>query len=717
MIRFEDIVEKVEEHYPDADLSFLRRAYIFSAKEHGGQVRLSGEPYLTHPLEVAWILSDLELDISCVVAGLLHDVVEDADVSLDELREFFGKDIAHIVDGVTKIGAIEEYESQEKIEAENLRKMMLAMVDDIRVILVKLADRLHNMRTLQFHGPEKRKKISKETMEIYAPIAHRLGIGKLKNELEELSLQYLDTERYDELMKNIEKNRKISDKFIDEISRTLEKSLNEQEITAEIHGRIKSPYSIYRKMKIQQIGFDQIFDLVAFRLITDTIKDCYAVLGTIHTLWKPVPGRFKDFIAMPKPNMYRSLHTSVITQKGETFEVQIRTHDMHRIAEDGIAAHWRYKDSGAMTEKDYTNVQWLRQLMEWQQEVKDPKEFLKVVKVDLYPDEVYAYTPKGKILSLPKGATPIDFAYAIHTDIGHRCVGARVNGKLVPLKTQLVSGDRVEILTSPGHRPSRDWLKVVVTQRAKSKIRSYLSITEMHRSITLGKELCEREFKKYRLNFKELSADDEKIKRAIEILGFKSLEDFFAGVGLGKATAYQLISRIVDIDVLKQKEGKESTLKKVVRKAFGIGEKRVKVKGMGDVLVYLAKCCKPIMGEEIVGYITRGKGVSVHKLSCPNAERMNYAAERRIDVEWEWRSDALYEVGIIIRSDDKPGILAKVVSAVADEKTNIKNVDAKSLEGKKGETILVLDIHDKDHLDRIMKKISGISGVQSVERI
>jgi GTP pyrophosphokinase len=355
--------------------------------------------------------------------------------------------------------------------------------------------------------------------------------------------------------------------------------------------------------------------------------------------------------------------------------------------------------------------------MEWQQEVKDPKEFLKVVKVDLYPDEVYAYTPKGKILSLPKGATPIDFAYAIHTDIGHRCVGARVNGKLVPLKTQLVSGDRVEILTSPGHRPSRDWLKVVVTQRAKSKIRSYLSITEMHRSITLGKELCEREFKKYRLNFKELSADDEKIKRAIEILGFKSLEDFFAGVGLGKATAYQLISRIVDIDVLKQKEGKESTLKKVVRKAFGIGEKRVKVKGMGDVLVYLAKCCKPIMGEEIVGYITRGKGVSVHKLSCPNAERMNYAAERRIDVEWEWRSDALYEVGIIIRSDDKPGILAKVVSAVADEKTNIKNVDAKSLEGKKGETILVLDIHDKDHLDRIMKKISGISGVQSVERI
>ncbi len=717
MIRFEDIVERIEQYYPEADIPFLRKAYIFSAKEHRGQERLSGEPYLTHPLEVAWILADLQLDLSCVVAGLLHDIVEDTNVTLDRVGEFFGKDVAHIVGGVTKIGEIEQYETQEEIEAENLRKMMLAMVDDIRVILVKLADRLHNMRTLQYLSEEKRRRISNETLEIYAPVALRLGMGKIKDELEELALKHLDPKPYEELIRNIEKSRKISDKFINDISRILKENLQEQGLQSQVYGRIKRPYSIYRKMQVQQIGFDQIFDLVAFRLIMQDIRDCYAALGIIHALWKPVPGRFKDFIAMPKPNMYQSLHTSVITTKGETFEVQIRTQEMHHLAEEGIAAHWRYKESGRLTEKDYTNVQWLRQLMEWQQDVKDPKEFMKVMKVDLYPDEVYAYTPKGKILSFPKGATPIDFAYAIHTDVGHQCIGARVNGRLVPLKTKLQSGDRVEILTAPGHRPSRDWLTVAVTSRARSKIRSYLIMSERVKSISLGKEMCVKEFRKYRGSFKDLSDDDEKTKKALEQLGFKSLDDFFAAVGFGKITPFQIISRVVDAESLRQKETKESAITKVVKRAFGIGEKRVKVKGIGDIMVYLAKCCNPIMGDEIIGYITRGKGVSVHTVNCSNAEKMVYDGERRIDVEWERGQETLYEVRIIVHAQDRQGMLADIVSVISEERTNIKDAQAKSLEGKKAKIRLILEIHDKDHLNRIMKKIRSIDDVNSIERL
>ncbi|MEW5805934.1 MAG: bifunctional (p)ppGpp synthetase/guanosine-3',5'-bis(diphosphate) 3'-pyrophosphohydrolase [Acidobacteriota bacterium] len=717
MIRFEDIVEKVEGYDPEADISFLRKAYIFSAKEHRGQVRLSGEPYLTHPLEVAYILADLKLDISCVASGLLHDILEDTNMTLKALHDAFGKDIAHIVNGVTKIGEIEKYRTKEEMEAENLRKMILAMVDDLRVILVKLADRLHNMRTLQYLAPERRERISRETFEIYAPIAHRLGIGKIKDELEELALKHQDTAAYEELIRNIENSKRISSLFIEEISRTLRQTFSEQNIPVEIHGRIKSPYSIHRKMKDQQITFDQIYDLVAFRIITRTVRDCYAILGIMHSIWKPVPGRFKDFIAMPKPNMYQSLHTSVITQNGETFEVQIRTEDMHRIAEEGVAAHWRYKEKAKLRERDLTNVQWLRQLMEWQQEVKDPREFLKVVKVDLYPDEVYAFTPKGKILSFPKGATPIDFAYAIHTDVGHQCVGARINGKLVPLRTLLQSGDRVEIITSAGHRPSRDWLNIATTSRAKNKIRSYLIASERNKSITLGREICEKEFKKYRMDLKKLSGEDENLEKALEFLGFRSLDDFFVAVGLGKVTAHHLVSRLVPPEKLKEREGREFAISKVVKKVLGLGDKRVKVKGMGDVMVYLAKCCNPIMGEEIVGYITRGKGVSVHSVSCHNVEKLLYDSERRIAVEWERREETIYEVRLRIQMDDRQGILAKIVSAISDERTNIRDLGAKSLEEKRGEINLVLDIHDMEHLSRIMKRIEGVKGVHNVERI
>ncbi len=716
MIRFEDIIELVEGYAPEEEIYPLRKAYVFSAMEHKGQVRLSGEPYLTHPLEVAYILANLKLDTSCVIAGLLHDIVEDTSVKIEQLKKLFGNDIAHIVEGVTKIGQIEQYRSKEEMEAENLRRMMLAMVDDIRVILVKLADRLHNMRTLQFLDLERRKRIAKETLEIYAPISHRLGIGKIKNELEELALKYLDSQAYERLVNDIENSRKISNRFIEEIGQILKSKLEEQGIHAEIRGRIKSAYSIYKKMKVQQVVFSQIYDLVAFRLITETIKDCYAALGIIHSIWKPIPGRFKDFIAMPKPNMYQSLHTTVVTDRGETFEVQIRTLSMHIIAEEGISAHWRYKEGGYVTEKDFLNVQWLRQLMEWHQEVKDPREFLKTVKVDLFPDEVYVFTPKGKVIALPKGATPIDFAYAIHTDVGHQCIGALVNGKLVPLKKNLQSGDRVEILTSQGHHPSRDWLNVVVTSKAKSKIKNWIIANERDRSISLGKELSEKEFKKYRINLKDFSQDDEKLKRALNVLNCRDLNDFYASVGYGKLSPHQLISRIVPSESFKEKGKRESTITRVVKKALGIGDKKVKVKGIGDIMVYLAKCCNPIKGEEIVGYITRGKGVSIHSVHCPNAEKLIYNSERRIDVEWDDDHDALYEVHLFINADDRQGILAKVISTISDEKTNIKNLDAKSHEGKRGEIHVVLDIYDKHHLERVMSKIKEIDGVKFVEK-
>ncbi len=716
MIRFEDILETVESYAPEKDIALLRKAYVFSAMEHRGQVRLSGEPYLTHPLEVAYLLAKLRLDMFCVIAGLLHDIVEDTSAGTKEVRKLFGKEIADIVEGVTKIGRIEEYQSKEEMEAENLRRMMLAMVDDLRVILVKLADRLHNMRTLQYLDQDRRRRIAKETLEIYAPISHRLGMGKIKNELEELALKYLDPQAYDHLIKDIENTKKISHRFSEEICSILKSKLEEQGIHVEIYSRIKSPYSIYKKMKAQGVNFSQIYDLVAFRIITETVKDCYAALGVIHSAWKPVPGRFRDFIAMPKRNMYQSLHTSVVSDKGEAFEVQIRTLSMHIIAEEGIAAHWRYKEGGRMTEKELLNVQWLRQLMEWQKEVKDPREFLKTVKVDLFPDEVYVFTPKGKVIVLPRGATPIDFAYAIHTEIGHQCIGAQVNEKLAPLKTQLKSGDRVEILTSPGHHPSRDWLNVVATSRAKSKIRNWIISNERDRSISLGKELWEKEFRKYRIHLKDFSQDNDQIKNALDFLNCKNMEDFYASVGYGKLTPYQLISRLMPSNILKEKEKKEYAITKAVKKALGIGDKKVKVKGVGDIMVYLAKCCNPIKGEKIVGYITRGKGVSVHSVSCPNAEKLVYNSERRIDVEWDQDYEAVYEVRLFVDTDDCQGMLAKLTSTISDDGTNIKNMDARTLEGKRGEIQMILDIKDKQHLDRIISRIREIEGVHFIER-
>ena len=712
MIRFEDILEKVEENNPDADLDLLRRAYVFSAIEHKGQLRATGEPYLIHPLAVAKILADLRLDVTSVATGLLHDVVEDTLTTIEVIEAYFGKEIGHIVEGVTKISKI-SFSSEEEKQAANFRKMVLAMVDDVRVILVKLADRLHNMRTLEHLPPDRQLKIARETLEIYAPIANRLGMGKIKSELEDLALRYSDPIGYANLVRKLEKKKSLSGAFIAEIRQALETLLSDQGIEAEISGRIKSAYSIYRKIQTQWIDVDEGYDYVAFRVLTGSVRDCYGALGIIHSYWRPVPGRIKDYIAIPKPNGYQSLHTSVVSDRGQPFEVQIRSREMHRIAEEGIAAHWEYKE-GKVDRADAESVRWLRQLMEWQQDVHDPREFRELVKVDLYPDEVYCFTPKGKVLSFPRGATPIDFAHGIHTDVGHHCSGSRVNGRMVPLKTPLQNGDIVEILTAPNHHPSRDWLNIVKTARARGKIRVWIQTNERLRSVALGRDLVEKEFRRYKVSVKTFEGNGT-LATALEEMSFRSLEDFFAAVGFGKVTAFQLVSRLVPDGALEEK--KESLIGRAVRRALGIRERKVKVRGFEDMLIYLAKCCHPIRGEEIVGYITRGKGVSVHSRQCRNVVNLLYAPERRIEVEWESAGDDLYEVTLAIQAEDRQGILAKIVSTISDEKTNIRNVDTKTTTSNRGLISLSLDIRDRVHMERVMARLKKIDGVDRVERV
>ncbi len=713
--RFEDILEKVAAYNPAADLDLLRRAYVFSAREHRDQLRASGEPYLVHPLEVAYILAEQRLDTASVVAGLLHDVVEDTLTPIGDVASYFGQEVAHIVEGVTKISRL-QFASDEQEEAENLRKMILAMVDDIRVILVKLADRLHNMRTLEHLDPGRQQRIARETMEIYAPIANRLGMGRIKSELEDLSFRYTEPEAYAALAEALEARRNVSDAFIRDIRRRLETALAEQEIRAEITGRIKSIHSIYRKIRRQRIGVDEVYDYVAFRIVADTVKDCYAALGIVHSIWRPVPGRIKDFIAMPKPNMYQSLHTSVMTEVGQPFEVQIRTHDMHRIAEEGIAAHWQYKESGRLTEQDAERVAWLRQILEWQQDLKDPREFVQMVKVDLYPEEVYAFTPKGKVLSFPRGATPVDFAYAIHTEVGHRLAGAKVNGRIVPLRYALQNGDIVEILTQPSSHPSRDWLALAKTSRARSKIRSWLKAHERERSVALGRELTEKEFRKYRLHFKD-RWEDPRLAEALRKLGFADLEDYLAAVGYGKVTPHALVGHLVPAEELRERP--EGVVTRAVKRALGIGDSKIKVRGMDDVMITLAKCCNPVRGEPVVGYITRGKGVSIHSSHCPNLGNLLVDPERRIEVEWDaaGADAAVYDVKLSLDLEDRQGLLAKIVSAVAEEKTNIRNVDAKTFEGNSARVTMVLAVADREQMERIMARIRKIKGVREVERV
>jgi GTP pyrophosphokinase len=712
--RFEDILERVQQYNPDADLDILRKAYIFSAREHRGQVRSSGEPYLVHPLEVAFLLADLQLDTASIVAGLLHDVVEDTLTNVGTVSAYFGEDVAHIVEGVTKISKL-KFATDEQAEAENLRKMILAMVDDIRVILVKLADRLHNMRTLEYLEASRRERIARETREIYAPLANRLGIGRIKAELEDLAFRHLEPEAYGELGHALESRRSVSDRFIQEIGARLSQALAEQRIPAEITGRIKTTYSIYKKMQTQRIGVEQVYDYMAFRILTESVKDCYGALGIVHSIWRPVPGRIKDFIAMPKPNMYQSLHTSVMTDKGHPFEVQIRTREMHRIAEEGIAAHWQYKEGAHSSGQDVNKVAWLRQILDWQQDLKDPRDFVQLVKVDLYPEEVYTFTPRGKVLSFRRGATPIDFAYAIHTEVGHHCVGAKINGKIVPLKYVLQNGDIVEILTHPNRHPSRDWLGLACTSRARSKIRAWLQDSERSRSESLGRELTERELRRYKMALKAFE-EDGRLAGALSRLGYATLADFFAAVGYGKVSPHSLVTGLVPEGELQEKP--ESVVARVVRRALGRGDGGIKVSGLDDMLITLAKCCNPVRGEEIVGYISRGKGVSVHSLQCRNVASLMYDSERRIDVEWTEGQDgnAVFDVKLVLDVEDQQGLLAKIVSAVAAENTNIKNVEARTFETTDAQISMVVAVADRKQMERLLTRIRRIKGVRAVER-
>ena len=716
MIRLEDILAKVGKHHPQDNLDLIRRAYIFSAKEHKGQVRASGEAYLTHPLEVANILAEMKMDAVTVSVGLLHDVVEDTLVSLEDVESIFGPEVAHIVDGVTKISQI-QFTSKEAKQAENFRKMLLAMTDDIRVIMVKFADRIHNMRTLEYLSAERRDAIARETMEIYGPLANRLGMGKVRGELEDLAFSYLDAKSYQELKDIVERKRKTHEAFLAEVTKLVEEQMKEHGIPCRIESRVKRLYSIHVKLKKQRITIDQVFDLLAIRIITDSIKNCYAALGVIHNTWRPVPGRIKDFIAMPRPNGYQSLHTSVIAG-GQPFEVQIRTAEMHRIAEEGIAAHWKYKDGKLIADsREDRGISWLRHLVEWQQEMKDPADFLSTLKVDLYPEEVYTFTPKGSVITLPREATPIDFAYAIHTEVGHTCVGAKINGRMVPLKTKLKNGDIVEIVTQAGHTPSRDWLSVVNTSRARNKIRHWLTEQEGEKAIELGRRMLEKEARKFRMSIRGV-LDGEKLAAILPDYGASKPEDLLALIGYGKISAKQILVRIAPngADTLPAED--ESRIASVVKRVLGLGsDAKLKVRGFDDLLVYRAKCCNPIRGEEIIGYITRGKGVAVHSKNCPNVQNLLYDAARKIEVEWAGvapQAEA-YAVPLTIVTENRTGILAQIAAVVAEVGSNIVHVEAKTAD-ERGTIDLVVEIPDMKHLERVLASIRRIDGVYEVIR-
>ena len=714
MISFENLASKVKESNPQADTDLLRRAFDFSATEHAGQTRRSGEPYVSHPLEVALLVADMRLDDVAIAAGLLHDVVEDTLTPIDQVRELFGSEVAHLVEGVTKISSIQFLSSEEK-QAENFRKMLLAVVDDIRVILVKLADRLHNMRTLG-HMPEGRRiPIAQETLDIYAPIAHRLGMKKVKDELEELAFRYLEPKAHETLRTWVEKRRRATETAVFDLQETLQRTLAAAQVPFErVESRIKRLYGIHQKIKRQRISPEKVYDLIALRVITPSVRDCYAALGIIHETWSPVPGRFKDFIAMPRANRYQSLHTSVVSGRGVPFEVQIRTAKMHVIAEEGIASHWKYKEGRIGVKPDEQHFAWLRQLLEWQQEVRDPREFINNLKVDLYPDEVYTFTPKGEVKALPRGATPIDFAYSIHTDVGHQCVGARVNGRMVPVRTRLDSGDIVEVVTAPGRTPKRDWLNIVVTSRARNRIKHFIHADEKLRAVELGRKLFGKELRRFGLNVKSV-LEPVSLRRVVDDLGVQREDDIFAAIGYGKVSALSVLGKLVP-QQLKEPSGATS-VGAVVRRVFRSKEDTVKVRGFDDLMVFRARCCNPILGEKIVGYVTRGKGVSVHAARCPNVLNLLYDPDRRIDVVWEKSEGGKGFVVLLgIQVEDRQGILADVTSKIAGLGTNLLKVEATSGDHH-GRIRFTMEIEDLKHLQRLVKVIRGVSGVLEVERL
>ena len=716
MIRIGEIVEQVLAYHPDADTELLERAYIFSAVSHRGQTRQSGLPYLHHPLEVAGILAKMRMDVTTIVAGLLHDVPEDTGIPTAEIEAKFGREVAELVEGVTKIGKM-AFSTKEEREAENFRKMLLAMARDIRVILIKLADRLHNMRTLEPLPEAKRRRIARETLDIYAAIANRLGIAWMKTELEDLAFRYLWPTEYEDVSRRVSRKHQEQEAYLADVQRQILVTLGESGIPAEVSGRAKHIYGIWGKMQRQSIPFEQVYDIIAVRIITDTLRNCYAVLGTIHSLWTPVPGRFKDYVAMPKPNRYQSLHTTVIGPGGERVEFQIRTQEMHRVAQYGIAAHWKYKEGLSGDTPFDRSQEWLKGLLEWQQELKDPKEFLDTVRVDLFPDDVYAFTPKGDVRAFPRGATPVDFAYAIHSDVGHRCVGARVNGKQVPLRTQLGNGDIVEILTQANHVPSKDWLKFVRTSRARARIKAWIKSEQRSQSIVLGREILEKELRRYELSLAKVLRSDE-LSRVAGDLGVKTSDDVLAAVGYGKLSAVQVAGKLLPPEeVARREERKDSKIREFVRKITGKrAEQSVRIGGIDAALTRFAQCCNPVPGDAVIGFITRGRGVTVHARDCPNVEQLATDPERMIAVNWDLQTAQSYPVRLRVDGHDKPGLLAAVSGAIAEARVNIAG--AKVTTGSGGAVVEVeVEIRDLTQLRLVMAAIRKIKGVSRVDRV
>src|SRR5215510_14973989 len=723
MVRIEEICDKVKHNHPQADVDLLRRAYLFSAREHKGQKRASGESYLVHPLEVANILADMRLDAVSVSTGLLHDVVEDTLADTDTIRQYFGDEVAHLVDGLTKIAHISNV-SQEEQQAENVRKMLLAMVDDVRVVLVKLADRLHNMRTLEYLTPEKRRRIAQETMDIYAPIAHRLGMGKLRGELEDLAFRNLHPEDYRDLTAQLEKRRAANQAFLNDVTSKIEETMRAADVPfVRIEGRVKRLYSIWKKLRTQTIDLDQVYDLVAARVITpNEIRHCYAALGVIHNAWKPVPGRFKDWIATPRDNLYQSLHTSVIGSKGLPFEVQIRTEQMHMVAEEGVAAHWKYKEGKRGPSDDDDALQVLRSLVEWTQEVKDSREFIDTLKLDLYPKDVYAFTPMGKVIQLPRGATTVDFAYMIHSEVGNTCAGARVNGRMVPLRTSIQNGDVVEILTSPNAHPSRDWLNFVVTSRARNRVRHWVAEQQRAESIEIGRKLLDKEAGRFQLSLKKMLGDgNEDLKRIAGEYGYGRQDDLLAAIGYGKLVPRNVIAKYLGPEKFealdKQKQSRLRTGVRAVKRLL-TGDDAIIVRGVEDLMVNRARCCNPLHGEEIIGYITRGKGVAVHTARCKNVQQLMVNPERIVTVEWASKPEkTAYAVKLLAVTENRTGMIAGITGAISDMKTGIRDARASIGPDQKGRIEVTVEVFDVKHLDKVISSIKSVTGVLDVERV
>lgn len=707
-VRINDILEEVSGYIPDADTRIIEKAYVFSARVHQGQTRLSGEPYLNHPLEVAYLIAQMHLDVTAVAAALLHDTIEDSLTKVEDIAAGFGEEVAQVVDGLTKISKI-DFRSEEEQQAENFRKMILAMSKDLRILLIKLTDRLHNMRTLQYHKPRSQERIARETLEIYAPLANRLGIHWLQIELEELSLKYLDPMGYKTLKTKLEDIEKAKEAYLTGVMDQIRSKLESVGINAEVKGRIKHVYSLYQKLRKQGIPFEDVYDVMGMRIIVSSVAECYETLGIIHSIWKPIQSRIKDFIAMPKANMYQSLHTKIIGPHGEKIEIQIRTREMHRLAEEGIAAHWKYKEGKVFNPKEDKIFAWLRRVIEWQQELKDNKEFMEVFKIDLFPDEVYVFTPNGDVRELPKGATPVDFAYAIHSELGHRCVGAKVSGKLVPLRSLLKSGDTVEIMTSPTHKPSKDWLSFVATSKAKTKIRQWIKTEQRERSIELGRSLLDKELSKHDMSFSRLLKSGEFTPLAKEF-SFESVDDLFASVGYGLYTPLQVLNKIIP-----ETEKPVGKIKSIISSFKKGRDDAIKIKGIDGLVIRFAKCCNPIPGDNIIGFITRGRGLTVHVEDCPNVH--TYDEQRKVEVSWQLSKNYTFPVRFKVTGSDRKGLLSDISSVIAANKVNILSAQAMAYPDRSAAGIYEVEIEHMSQLQKVMKSIQKIKGVRSVDRM